>query len=97
MGEFKLSTFWTGFAVLFGLMLFLMNFSILFLNTKFTEYILMPVISISFVYLMFIVVVIVEPTTPLKKITKEELEDHEYKRVIIDNDISQSFDSSDFD
>mmetsp|Transcript_35198 Transcript_35198/g.53941 ORF Transcript_35198/g.53941 Transcript_35198/m.53941 type:complete len:100 (-) Transcript_35198:22-321(-) len=97
MGTHKLSQFWMVFATMVGVMLFLLNFSILFSNTTFTRYIALPVAFISFVYVMFIVVVILEPVKPLKEITKEEIEDHEYKRVIIDNDISKSFDSDLFE
>ena len=37
-------------------------------------------------YLSMIHIAFDEPIKPLKKITKDEIEDHEYKRIIIDYD-----------
>ena len=70
MGEFALSKCHLIFATAFGTLLFLMNFVIIFITTPFTEaweYILIGLFGI--VYVVFIVLAIYEPTTPLKKIT----------------------------
>jgi hypothetical protein len=52
------------------------------------------IVLVSIIYIAFIVQSILEPLTNLKKMTKAELEDHEYERIIIDDDFSEnSFDS----
>jgi len=43
-------------------------------------------IAPSLFYLAMITMAMWESTKPLKKMTKEEIEDHEYNRVIIDYD-----------
>ena len=43
------------------------------------------------VYCTFVVLAIVEPTRPLKTITKQELEDHEYERVEIPDEAGDAF------
>ena len=47
---------------------------------------------VSIIYIGFIISSIMEPLSNLKKMTKAELEDHEYERIIVD-DFSESFDS----
>ena len=37
------------------------------------------------IYLGFIIHAIREPVTELKKMTKEEMEDHEYERVLVED------------
>ena len=71
-----------------------MNFVIIFMEAQFTDWRpVAVVVLISIIYIAFIVQSIMEPLTPLKKMTKEELEDHEYERIIIDEDFSESFES----
>ena len=47
--------------------------------------ILLGVIAASMIYLGFIIHAIREPVTELKKMTKEEMEDHEYERVLVED------------
>ena len=96
MGQFAISKTSTYFASGFGVVLFLMNFVIIFYESDLTQvWIILVIVVLSVIYISFIVVVILEPTKPLKRITKEELEDHEFDRVVIDDDFSESFDSTD--
>lgn len=71
-----------------------MNFVIIFMEAKFNDWKpVFVVVCVSIIYIAFIVQSILEPLTKLKKMTKAELEDHEYERIIIDDDFSESFES----
>ena len=95
MGQFRMSKATTLFATGFGIFLFLMNFVLLFGDNDFSILAIVIIIIVSVVYVSFCVTVILEPISPLKKMTKEEYEDHEFDRVIIDSEISGSFESAD--
>ena len=91
MGDFKISKASTIFATLFGFILFLMNFVIVFAEGQLEDPLqISGVVLGAIIYVGFIVTVIREPTKPLKKLTQKELDDHEYDRVVIDDDISES-------
>ena len=64
-----------------GVALFLMNFAILAdgPDLKWFEFVIIGVISI--IYLALIGYAIYYPTSPLKPISKEDIEDHEYNRI----------------
>jgi hypothetical protein len=84
MGEFALSTNHLVFATAAGTLLFLMNFVIIFITTPFTEWWEYAAIgAFALVYIVFIFMAITEKTKPLRNITKEELEDHEYERLTV--------------
>lgn len=89
MGSFALPWQYIMFAATFGFLLFSMNFVILFSEfgetLKENPLILLGVIAASTIYLCFIVHAIREPVTELKKMTKEEMEDHEYERVEVED------------
>lgn len=72
-----------------------MNFVIIFMEAQFEDWKpVAAIVLVSIIYIAFIVQSILEPLTNLKKMTKAELEDHEYERIIIDDDFSEnSFDS----
>jgi hypothetical protein len=92
MGDFVLPKWQIYFASTFGVFLFGMNFVIIFIEADFEDWKPIAVIVlVSIVYIGFIVQSIIEPLSPLKKMTKAEIEDHEYERIIIDNDFSESF------
>mmetsp|Transcript_2304 Transcript_2304/g.3942 ORF Transcript_2304/g.3942 Transcript_2304/m.3942 type:complete len:208 (-) Transcript_2304:123-746(-) len=96
MGQFKMSRLSTVFASIFGVVLFLMNFVIIYMGSDGFSLTAMSIIGVvSVVYVIFNIIVIVEPIKKLKKISKEELEDKEFKRVsVIDDDISESYDTA---
>jgi Mn2+/Fe2+ NRAMP family transporter len=93
MGPFKMSKAATVFATAFGIFLFLMNFVLLFNGTDFNTTEIILIVLVAIVYISFCLSVVMEPVKPLKKMTREEYEDHEFDRVIIDSEISGSFDS----
>ena len=94
MGDFVLPKWQIYFASTFGVFLFTMNFVIIFLEAKFEDWRpVLLIVAVSIIYIAFIVQSILEPLSPLKKMTKAEMEDHEYDRIIIDDDFSESFDS----
>ena len=77
------------FATFFGIFLFLMNFIILFMNNSFDDTVFNIVVCLlCMIYLSLIAKTILEPTTFLKKLSKEQLEDHEYQKIIIDEEES---------
>ena len=93
MGQFALPKWQIYFASGFGIFLFTMNFVIIFMEAEFEDW--KPWVTIglvSIIYIGFIISSIMEPLSNLKKMTKAELEDHEYERIIVD-DFSESFDS----
>ena len=94
MGDFALPKWQIYFASTFGVFLFTMNFVIIFMEAQFDDWKpVAAIVLVSIIYIAFIVQSILEPLTNLKKMTKAELEDHEYERIIIDDDFSESFDS----
>lgn len=87
MGDFAVSRFQYLFATFFGTCLFTMNFVILYIENRLStplHYAAAGLLTI--VYCTFVVFAIVEPTRPLKTITQQEIEDHEYERVEIPED-----------
>lgn len=94
MGDFAVPKWQIYFASTFGVFLFTMNFVIIFMESQFNDWKpVLGIVVISIIYIAFIVQSILEPLSPLKKMTKAEMEDHEYERIIIDDDISESFES----
>ena len=52
------------------------------------------IIIVSLLYISLIVIAIMEPVRDLKVLTKEELEDHEYDQILVDeNDDIQTLKS----
>ena len=85
MGDFALSKYHIWFASGFGTFMFFSNFIQIFGTLELTQfYVFVPVMFLTIVYLSLIITAIQEPLSPLKKITKEELEDHEYDKIIIE-------------
>lgn len=73
------------FASIFGIFLFTLNFVQIFDGAKdMSDWIYVPIFMVGAVYISFIIITIKEPLSPLRRITKEELEDHEYDRIEID-------------
>lgn len=94
MGDFAMPKWQIYFASTFGIFLFTMNFVIIFMEAQFDNWKpVAAIVLVSIIYIAFIVQSILEPLTNLKRMTKAELEDHEYERIIIDDDFSDSFDS----
>lgn len=94
MGEFALPKWAMAFASTFGVLLFTMNFVIIFMEAELNDWRLIAfIVVMSLIYIAFIIQTIMEPLSELKKLTKAELEDHEYERIIIEDDIAESFES----
>mmetsp|Transcript_5161 Transcript_5161/g.7938 ORF Transcript_5161/g.7938 Transcript_5161/m.7938 type:complete len:110 (-) Transcript_5161:140-469(-) len=84
MGSFAMKPASIFFGSIFGFLLFMMNFVIIFTTTdNYTPGIIIGIGLFALVYIGFIIKIIREPVTNLKKLTKEDIEDHEYKRVVI--------------
>ena len=56
---------------------------------------LVPTALVTIIYLALIAIATVEPISELKKMTKEEQDDHEYERVVIDDDLTETMVSTD--
>lgn len=84
MGQFAVSKYNTYFATCFGIFLFSLNFRVVFFDLKENISWWQPLLLI--VYLVFIVKVISEPVRDLEEMSMEELEDHEYNRLEVDDD-----------
>ena len=96
MGDFAISRPQVAFASGFGFLLFIMNFVEIYNNAKVVSvWIMLLIIIASLIYISFIIIAIREPLSPLRKMTKEEIEDHEYDRVEVDAEISQTWESDD--
>lgn len=94
MGDFVLPKWQIYFASTFGVFLFTMNFVIIFMEAQFSNWKpVLAIVAVSIIYIAFIVRSILEPLSPLKKMTKAEQEDHEYERIIIDDASSESCDN----
>ena len=94
MGIFALPKWEIWFASIFGILLFSMNFIIIFMEADFDSWRPIALICIiSIIYLSFIISTVMEPLKDLKKMTKAEMEDHEYERIIIEDEFSNSYDS----
>ena len=81
MGDFAVSKGQIIFSTFFGVFLFLMNFVVVFTDFTWDWEHIVPTALLTVIYLVLIAVTIFEPTTDLKEMTKEEIEDHEYERV----------------
>lgn len=100
MGEFVVPKKQIMFAATFGTLLFSMNFVVIF--TQYGEFLrnnpvlLVLVVATSVVYLTLIYIAIKEPVSQLKQQTKEEIENQEYDRVLVDdlNNSDEVFPSS---
>mmetsp|Transcript_2305 Transcript_2305/g.3946 ORF Transcript_2305/g.3946 Transcript_2305/m.3946 type:complete len:290 (-) Transcript_2305:169-1038(-) len=93
MNQFQISSRQTIFASGFGSLLFLLNFFIIFSESELSGFQTLLVVLVSLLYISFIVVVIMEPIKPLKPISLKELEDHEFDRVEIDDDVSEDYEN----
>ena len=72
----------------FGTGLFLMNFVLIFqkdASFQFIHYVL--IVTASLFYFFVIIKAITEPTTPLKQITQEEMENHEYDQIEVESEM----------
>jgi Mn2+/Fe2+ NRAMP family transporter len=81
MKDFALPKWQVYFAWAFGIFLFVLNFYVVFSNSDTIFHNVWLFISIvvgAAVYLTFIVLAIKAPVYPLKKLTEEELKDHDY-------------------
>lgn len=97
MGQFRISRRKTIFASLFGLLLFSMNFVIIFGKIEFSSWwVILTAITVTLFYLVFILTVIAEPTKTLQPITIEELADQEYEKVEIEDQFTVSHTVSPF-
>lgn len=77
------------FASIFGVFLFTLNFFVVFQDaaTVFDSWWKIALVStVSLLYLTMIGICIMEPVQLLKKLTKEEINDHEYEKIIIQDD-----------
>ena len=84
MAEFTLTGFPLLFAVVFGIALFSMNFSLLFVDGTDLDFWQWLLIGISIlIYFWVLYKTIREPISDLVPLTREELEDHEYDRIVI--------------
>jgi len=80
MKEFAIGRFQFWIATAFGTALFLMNFYIIFADAQFSNWQTWAGVIIGCViYVGLILIVIIEPVYPLREMTKEEMDDHEYK------------------
>ena len=87
MQEFTASKCQVNFAAAFGFFLFIMNFVVISYDLKLVKWTqIVMVITAAVAYTGLIILVIIEPTKPLRKMTKEEMEDHEYDRLEIEPD-----------
>jgi natural resistance-associated macrophage protein 2 len=94
MGQFALPQWQIIFASTFGFLLFSMNFVIIFMESNFDSWVpVAAIVVVSIIYVGFILQSIMEPLSKLKRMTKAEMEDHEYDRIIIDDDLSESYDT----
>ena len=95
MNDFAVPKWQIWFASTFGVFLFTMNFVIIFTETNMDDWrFVLIVVIVSIIYIAFIIASIIEPLTTLKKMTKAELEDHEYDRIIIEDDFTESFETT---
>ena len=85
MGDFALSKCHIGFASAAGALPFASNIAQLFSTLTLP---IIPVVIVTIIYLTLIITAICEPLSPLKRITKEEMEDHEYERVTVEIEAS---------
>lgn len=75
----------TIFAIICGIILFLMNFVIILIDNTIENWWGYFIIGfVGLIYIIFIGMAIIEPVKDLKPISREELEDHEYKRLQVD-------------
>tara|TARA_B110000305_G_C18904199_1_gene387760 strand:- start:82 stop:441 length:360 start_codon:yes stop_codon:yes gene_type:complete len=81
MGDFAVSKGQIIFSTFFGVCLFLMNFVVVFTDFSWDWQHVVPTAILIVVYLALIIIAIIEPTSELKEMTREEQEDHEYERV----------------
>ena len=85
MKEFAIGRGTVIFASIFGVLLFLMNFVLLFVGSKIDNWwTILIIVVITIIYLYLIFRAIFEKTKPLPEITHEELEEAEYDRVDVD-------------
>ena len=84
LGDFALPKWSYWFAVVFGFCLYVMNFVLLFEDTSHWTWATWVVVIIACIlYMALQVKAIMEPVSPLVALTKEEMEDHEYEQVLI--------------
>lgn len=85
MGDFAITGWPWYFATFFGLVLFSFNFVVLFTDIsgdlEWWKYLLVGLGVI--VYLAFLIKAMCEPVSDLAPLTKEEEQDHEYERIVI--------------
>jgi Mn2+/Fe2+ NRAMP family transporter len=98
MKEFTLPKWQVYFASAIGIFLFFLNFYVIFegFGSIFEEFwSCLLIVTTLALYLAFIIMTIRSPVKPLKQLTKEELADHDYEKILIDydNSISRSFGS----
>ena len=79
LGPFTLPPWQKWFSTIFGCSLFLMNFIIILDGDILPWYIYVLIAIMTCIYGVLIFKAIREPVGPLKIITEEEMEDHEYK------------------
>ena len=85
MGVFAISRANFYFSSFLGLLLFLMNFVIIFTENKVETWRQLLMICVGIVvYVSLIVMAIREPVSPLKPISEQDLDDDEYKKVIVE-------------
>lgn len=81
MGPFALPKWQIVIASIFGVLLFFMNFFILLQGENIEWYLILILVIVSLIYVYMIIKAIIEPSSELLKMTKEEMDDHEYDQV----------------
>ena len=95
LGDFAIGKCQFYFGTILGIGLFMMNFILLFDGNKFNhwyEYLIVGLVTLG--YLILIGLACFFPTSPLKPISKEDLEDHEYDRIDVFAETEQSDDDA---
>ena len=94
MKEFSINGFPFLFAAFFGIGLFSMNFALIFLDdtsgVEWYSWLIIAVLIIAYVLILY--KLIREPISELIPLTKEEIEDHEYEQIVVDDTDSMSID-----
>ena len=85
MNQFALPAWQIILASSLGLFLFSMNFITIFINSSLSHWWqFLIIIIVAILYLSFFVNAILEPVKELKSQSEEEIEDHEYEKINVE-------------
>lgn len=85
MNLFVLGKWNMWFATVVGVILFVFNFVVLFGNGKtYDWWFILIILIVGIIYMILIVKAICEPVKNLQELTEEEMNDHEYDQLIVD-------------